>query len=292
MAAIHTARAARVRGLTKGQKLVLMAIADGADKHTRISFPGNEEIAIWAEIGPSSIAAATALLVERGLLYKIGGGYKGRRVEYLVFPEPGEIEHYAAERERRRANPKPPRGRTLSTPEASATVDPSSTLDPSIPSVRPVDNGAPKPPPVRTLPNAKGSDSEAKGSTPADPYRHTYRDDYDAQSSRNVTTVAAVENSDDEISLTGSGQRAPRRAKASRELDIDAVLAAAPGIFEGVQEPREVAHGVALKILGKAYNARTSVMYPNRYIASALREESHLWRREAMSIDEQRRSNG
>lgn len=72
--------------LTGAQKLALLAFADSADRQTRIAFPGFDNVQMWACVGRSQANALVQQLVELGLLRKHKGGHRGRRAEYVVFP--------------------------------------------------------------------------------------------------------------------------------------------------------------------------------------------------------------
>lgn len=67
-------------------KLVLMAIADSGDEHSRHSAPGRAKLRAWSGRSDSQVKRIVAELVDVGLLNRHLPGRKGRRAVYLVFP--------------------------------------------------------------------------------------------------------------------------------------------------------------------------------------------------------------
>jgi len=72
--------------LNPATKLALMAFADSADRHTHIAFPGLDTVMVWAGVSKSRANELVRELVDKGLLLKHKGGHRGRRAEYVVFP--------------------------------------------------------------------------------------------------------------------------------------------------------------------------------------------------------------
>ena len=72
--------------LNPATKLALMAFADSADRHTHIAFPGLDGVMLWAGVQKSRANELVRELVDQGLLLKHKGGHRGRRAEYVVFP--------------------------------------------------------------------------------------------------------------------------------------------------------------------------------------------------------------
>lgn len=84
MSSHHLDRAANLR-IDRSLKLVLMAIADDADRTTGLAFPGQEKLQLWAGLGKSQTAAVLAQLIDLGYLERVELGRKGRRTTYRVF---------------------------------------------------------------------------------------------------------------------------------------------------------------------------------------------------------------
>lgn len=78
--------AASYLDLEPAVKLVLMAVADSGDEHTRHSAPGRAKLRAWSGRSDSQVKRIVADLVDVGLLARHAPGRKGRRAVYLVFP--------------------------------------------------------------------------------------------------------------------------------------------------------------------------------------------------------------
>ena len=78
--------AAKLQGLNPSTKLAFMAFADSADRHTHIGLPGLENVMLWACVKRARANEIVAELVDLGLLVKHRAGHRGRRAEYVVFP--------------------------------------------------------------------------------------------------------------------------------------------------------------------------------------------------------------
>lgn len=84
--AIHFLECAAHSTLPPSKKLALMAIADDADKTTRIGSAGLEAIMAWSGLKKSRALEVIAELVTDGYLRREKGGRIGRRAEFVVFP--------------------------------------------------------------------------------------------------------------------------------------------------------------------------------------------------------------
>jgi len=84
---LHLIECVRPLKLGASSKLALMAFADSADAHTQIAFPGLEAIMEWANVSKSQAQALVSDLAAEGYLRKHRAGHRGRRAEYIVFPE-------------------------------------------------------------------------------------------------------------------------------------------------------------------------------------------------------------
>lgn len=78
--------AAAYLDLDPSDKLVLLAIADSSDEHTRHSAPGRAKLRAWSGRSDSQVKRIVAQLVELGLVARHAPGRKGRRAVYRVFP--------------------------------------------------------------------------------------------------------------------------------------------------------------------------------------------------------------
>lgn len=76
-----------VQDLLPAHKLALWAFADSADHHTRIGLPGIEGVMRAATCSRARAFELIADLVTQGYLLKHRGGHRGRRAEYIVFPQ-------------------------------------------------------------------------------------------------------------------------------------------------------------------------------------------------------------
>jgi len=95
MAIQHLENAA-MEPLHPGAKLVLMAIADDANRETRIAYPGTKKLAAWADCSEDRIPGLLQELICRQLIARRTQGRRGRRTEYIVFPTAEEIEQLDA----------------------------------------------------------------------------------------------------------------------------------------------------------------------------------------------------
>lgn len=84
--AIHYLECAARTKLPAAKKLVLMAIADDADKQTRVGACGLQDIRDWSGLGRSQALAVIAELVTDGYLIRRAAGRAGRKAEFVVFP--------------------------------------------------------------------------------------------------------------------------------------------------------------------------------------------------------------
>ena len=83
---IHHVECAALTALPASTKLVLMSFADSADKDTRVAFPGLGNVMAWSGLRKSRALEVTSWLTKQGYLYRVAGGKRGKRAEYLVFP--------------------------------------------------------------------------------------------------------------------------------------------------------------------------------------------------------------
>lgn len=84
--AIHYLECAALTDLPAGKKLALMAIADDADKTTRIGRVGLDGIMQWSGLKRSRALEVLKELVDDGYLVRHASGRIGRQAEFVVFP--------------------------------------------------------------------------------------------------------------------------------------------------------------------------------------------------------------
>jgi hypothetical protein len=82
---IHHLERAALTTLPGTKKLVLMCIADDADKLTRVAAVGLEAIQAWAGVGRSQALGLIKELVDEGFIERVKAGRKGQRAEFRVF---------------------------------------------------------------------------------------------------------------------------------------------------------------------------------------------------------------
>lgn len=168
--------AAYIEDLEASTRLVLMAIADSSDEHTREAAPGLPKLRAWSGLSRSRTLAIVKKLEDAGYLERIAQGRRGRRAVYQVFPagvpaipHPDEVAaRYPEDRAEDQVEPvdnsenKGPAGRTLEklgSCEPPVRVLPARPLHfptsvlkgatPTEPTPRPVDKPAP---PASTAP--------------------------------------------------------------------------------------------------------------------------------------------
>lgn len=84
--AIHFLECAALTDLPASKKLALMAIADDADKATRIGSVGLDGIMAWSGLKKSRALEVLSELVAEGYVSRHAAGRIGRRAEFVVFP--------------------------------------------------------------------------------------------------------------------------------------------------------------------------------------------------------------
>jgi hypothetical protein len=83
---VHLVSCAAESALRPAEKLVLMCFADSASKETGVAYPGLDDVMTWSTLGKRQTLAVIAKLVDGGFLQRRGGAHRGRRAEFLVFP--------------------------------------------------------------------------------------------------------------------------------------------------------------------------------------------------------------
>lgn len=82
---LHHLECAAVTPLAPSTKLVLMALADSADKETRVAIPGMDQMVTWSGLSKSQTLRVLAWLIDEGYVARLSKARKGHRAEYLVF---------------------------------------------------------------------------------------------------------------------------------------------------------------------------------------------------------------
>lgn len=252
---IHHIEAAAELELPATKKLAFMAICDDASKDTRVAYPGLQKVMTWTGVQKRTALGLIESLVAEGLIYRLGGGYSGRRAEYLVFPSPEEIE----------------------------------SLDAFL---KAVDNsrseGQNKGARLSTHQILKGAEKWRKGAdTSTPPVKPPVVTDLE-QSIPEATTESLVDNSGDDDGvespqLTFKGRRLHRRA--TRGLDVDQLEVEVGHVFSDFANPRYVLHLIALRILAVPAAAGTAVTAPTEYVAKSIKLEPEVHRKRAFAIE-------
>lgn len=252
--------------MPQGRKLVLMAICDDASEETRIAFPGAEKLAIWGVVNDRSVKRLTEELHQEGLIYRLGGGYAGRRREYLVFPTPAEI----------------------------VALDDLAQSSPSLPirlvvkTLKAVDNsqigvipGQKKGVASNTKISGKGVISGRKGVTGNTPPVITPLTDLYGSSVMSTHHSAPVDNSTDDRSTHTTNPK-PHPPIPSHELDVAAVRAAAGYVLDPTGISDELLIQLGHLIVGKS---SVAVIYRTQFVIKALTSHTAFeWQQVAFDL--------
>lgn len=85
---IHLMLKAAETGVKPSAKLVLLCLAESArDDNERRAWPGPETMSRWASVSRARVFDCLKDLTELRLIAHVGRGHKGRRGEYVVFPD-------------------------------------------------------------------------------------------------------------------------------------------------------------------------------------------------------------
>lgn len=258
--------------LQPAPKLVLMAIADDANRETRIAYPGAKKMAVWADCGEDRVTDILRELICRQLIARRSKAYRGRRAEYIVFPTPEEFEALDAKdatlnhvSQRVIDRVKKQDAKRL---EAQAEAD-ETTSD------QPVDNVEESP--VRTPPFSE----ESPVHDPLMPgvQTHPSRDlppVTTQQSSTEGHHSAPVDNAKEPTVIVP----APK-PQTFRPLDLIAVTTSTARLLAptGITE-RGIAD-LAAEILS---HAATIVLDPTAYVIGTIRRDGHEWQARAFKI--------
>ena len=144
---VHLIECAAELKLKPQQKLVLLCFADSASRDTRVAYPGLDQLMTWSGLGRSRVFEVLKELTELGLIRQRASGHRGRRSEYLVFPDGCCVQHGYE-----------PRPVDL-TEGIDAGCAQSGTADPIDPPAESVDSPA-----TRTLSHPQGPVDDKKGS--------------------------------------------------------------------------------------------------------------------------------
>lgn len=86
MSIYHIEQAANMRVQPAAKKLVLLCLADSANRHDNKALPGLDAIMQWSGVGRSQALKYLQDLDEEGHIKRVQQGGRGRRAEYIVFP--------------------------------------------------------------------------------------------------------------------------------------------------------------------------------------------------------------
>ncbi len=89
---IQHLEAAAETPLHSTSKLVLMAIADDANKETRKAFPGMPKMMLWSGASEARVQNILQELIAEQYIARVNFGRPGKRAEWLLFPSTDEID--------------------------------------------------------------------------------------------------------------------------------------------------------------------------------------------------------
>lgn len=150
--------------ISRSKKLALLAMADSADKLTRVAVPGLERIQTWANVGKSQALNLIAELVKDGLIVRKSAGRKGHMAEFWVLPHGCCSLHGSIFTGSESQDP-------MDSDKGSEDQDPKDALKGSEPEDPKESSGSETQDPITPLGSDLGSD---KGSEPQDPFVSTY----------------------------------------------------------------------------------------------------------------------
>ncbi|WP_202567199.1 hypothetical protein [Agreia sp. COWG] len=244
-------------------KLVLMALADDANKLTRITYPGQEKLILWSGAKPRRVQGIIQELIDARLLARLQSGQPGRKAEFLIFPTSEELENLEA----RRAAAK----------KAKAS------------SIQPVDNsenvGA-----LGCTHKNNGCNKSNNGCNPecTPPVRPPLTDLTPSSFSTEVTR--AVDNSQaDDREISHKNFPTPAAVFGTRTIDQVALASSIGHIFADTGVTDDELHTLAVRILAKAAGAVTN---PTKYVVAAIRREPMLHQAAAIDMVATRHETG
>lgn len=235
-------------------KLVLMALADDANKLTRITYPGQEKLILWSGAKPRRVQGIIQELIDARLLARLQSGQPGRKAEFLIFPTDEEI----AELEAKKVAALALKLGVLPPVDNSKNVDATGCTHFS--------NGC-----------NKSNNGCTLGCTP--PVRPPLTDLIPSSFSTDVTR--AVDNSQaDDREISHKNFPTPAAVFGTRTIDQVALASSVGDIFADTGVTDDELHTLAVRILAKAAGAVTN---PTKYVVAAIRREPLL--HQAAAID-------
>lgn len=258
--------------LQPAPKLVLMAIADDANRETRIAYPGAKKMAAWADCGEDRVTDILRELICRQLIARRSKAYRGRRAEYIVFPTDEEFEaldakdatlNHVSQRVIDRVKKQDAKRLEAQTEPDETTSD------------QPVDNDEESP--VYTPPFSE----ESPVQDPLMPgvQTHPSRDlppVTTQQSSTEGHHSAPVDNAKSRPGIIPSP-----KPQTIRPLDLVAITTSSARLLAptGITE-----NGIAALAEEILEHAATVVLDPTAYVIGTLRRDSHEWQRRAYHL--------
>ncbi|WP_353809128.1 hypothetical protein [Agromyces sp. SYSU T00194] len=273
MAIQHLEDAAQVQ-LPAATKLVLMAIADDANRETRIAYPGAAKMMLWAGIGESRVSSVLQELICRQLIARRAKAYRGRRSEYIIFPTPEEIALLDDLDETLNHVSQTTIDRVKRQDEAAAQTKTASD--------QPVDNADEWVAPVRPISGERVVREHGMGRTGTTPPVRNSRVNH--QSSSQSHHTGAVDNQQDGRSNLIHPTPGDVRHK---ELDLEAVELANAMDLAAIGIDEDGIRDLCTMILGRA---KSHVVDPTSYVIHALTRNRSEWMHHAMEIAANRRA--
>ncbi|MBX3435936.1 MAG: hypothetical protein KF861_00375 [Planctomycetaceae bacterium] len=241
---IHHIEQAAELNMRPAMKLALMAVCDDASKDTRVAYPGLEKVMLWSGLGQRAALNVLKQLRDENYILRLGGGYPGRRVEYLVFPTVEEIESITEY-------------------------------------LQAVDNSEIKGAPPSTHSVLKGAEKLRMGAPPCTPTVLTPVKDL--KNSSSVDNHTAVDNppGDDKFSShppLGIRERF-RRRRLRNQLDIDRLQELTDGMYDEFpeQDRARLLLMQAYEVLGVPAMKGVAVSDPTAYVSAALNRDRPSW---------------
>ncbi|MFF2274185.1 hypothetical protein ACFVTX_18065 [Agromyces sp. NPDC058136] len=278
MAIQHLENAA-MEPLHPAAKLVLMAIADDANRETRIAYPGSAKLAAWADCSEERVPGILQELICRQLIARRSKGRRGRRTEYIVFPTSEEFEQLdALDPTLNNVSPsviKKVMEQDTKRAEKATKIDAKrAPKDDETASDQPVDNAETRVAPERPYFGVRVARDARKGRTGATPPVSTPVST--TESSTESHHSAAVDNDE-----TPTQHPAPKPHASGRPLDLIAIATAEARWFDRLGLDEHDIETLAAEILDCA---ATVVLDPTSYVLGSIKRSRPEWEARAFEI--------
>jgi hypothetical protein len=284
---IHHLEAAAELDIHATRKLVLMALADDANKVTRVTYPEREKLIVWSGAQERRVAQIIDELIALQLIARRRFGQPGARAEFVVFPTAEELEaldernaalNNVSPSTLQRLHDEEERDRQKAARAAAKAAEKAAAKASTEPVDNPEDVGATDC--THTDPNGCNFGPNGCNSYFTPPVITSRLVN---QSSENVTIELAVDNSDQDEKKSAP-RKSPSPASMPHHLDdinLDLIWDRCKRILEptGINsdELRELARRVVAK-------CPVRVLNPTNYVIRAIRLDEHEWQAEAHAI--------